>query len=91
MSLWERKGEEFVNEEIFSTHKCNETDRDLFSQNDVIIDQKTLDRDWPYLVCLDNPEKIRLGILGTEHHSIDLWIEAYYCRDKETCKKEEEI
>ena len=59
-----------------TTHKCNETDKDLFSKNWDYIDSRSIEKVWPHLYCLDNPEKIELRQGKFEQDITALWIEA---------------
>ena len=60
VSIYSLNESTFTIEEILSVHKCNETDKKLFSNNYEFIDFEKFDRIWPTLSCLDNPEKLRL-------------------------------
>ena len=58
--LWSENDNKYVVEEYLKLHKCNQTDRTFFSQNSEFIDANELSRDWENLLCLDNPERIKM-------------------------------
>ena len=91
MSVWTFNGFQFTLDEIISTHKCNEKDKSILSQNFESI-EPAVKSGWPLLYCLDNPEKIKLRQLeSSSFDNVSLWVEAFYCRGQDHCKSEEEI
>ena len=60
VGIWTLKNEEFYQEEVLSLHKCNQTDRSLFSKNEQYVNVDELNKYWESLYCLDNPEKIKM-------------------------------
>ena len=76
VGIWTYDGYNFVLDENLATHRCNETDKRIFAQDfeSFTPEEKTV---WPYLYCLDNPEKLQLkkGALSS-FDTQSLWIEA---------------
>ena len=58
-------------------HKCNETDKSLFSQNIDYVDPDLYEIFWPQLQCLDNPEKVVFKPGETANDATFLYIGAY--------------
>ena len=61
--------------ENLTTHSCNETDKNFFSQ---VGWPNGLDAKWSFYFCLDNPEKIELK---TKENGDKIYIEIFapYC------------
>ena len=91
LEIWSQKGNDFTQEEVLATHACNQSDRNLLSQNMDYVDTKQLENVWPLLMCLDNPEKIVLGNSKNNEATKTFFIEARYCVGQDNCKSEEEI
>ena len=94
VALWTQEKSEvgfsYVEDEVFTLHQCNETDKSYLSKNYDYIDLEELTDVWPQYLCLDNPEKLALRQSGLEDRR-SLYIEVYYCRDKPQCASQEEI
>ena len=60
VSLWTLKGNEYLDEEQLSIHKCNDTDKGILSENKDFIDTANYEKWWSKFYCLDNPEKLNL-------------------------------
>ena len=52
---------------ILTTHKCNETDKNLLFNNFDYIDGVTMDFSWSKMYCLDNPEMINMRHGNSKH------------------------
>ena len=68
-------------EEVLTTHRCNDTDKDqLFGKSKNFMNFDQVDQPLlPILYCLDNPEQITLMLAENRLDQISLFIEAYYC------------
>ena len=51
---------DFRRDVLLTTHKCNETDRNILFQNFDYVDVDTFDKYWSNYNCLDNPELINM-------------------------------
>ena len=60
VSVWTFDGYEYVIDESISTHRCNETDKQIFAKNFDTVGDLTKQM-WSNKYCLDNPEKIKLS------------------------------
>ena len=74
-------GYSYVLDAELDTHKCNETDKRLLSENLDYIEREEIDTLWSNYLCLDNPENLALRQGASISDRKTLFIEAYYCRE----------
>ena len=86
VGLWHYDALDYKLVEYLSIHKCNDTDKQLISQNERPV---YFDWAWQFFYCLDNPERIKLR-QEQNGNSIILEIHALYCEGSH-CKTEREI
>ena len=89
VGLWTQKkndrGYKYVLDEVLSTHRCTDDDKKYLSQNYDYIESEEIDKIWYNYTCLENPERVSLRQGSEPSDRQVLFIEAYFCKEKDNC------